>query len=114
MTKIYKPILFIYWGILTFLALLPAPQSELLFPFIDKVVHFLSFLILIFLFDKSFKKPITLKTLGLLFCYGIFIELVQSLTITRSPETLDLLADALGLLVYFVLAPKFKNRRETL
>ena len=58
--------------------------------------------------------PITLKTLGLLFCYGIFIELVQSLTITRSPDTLDLLADALGLLVYFVLAPKFKNRRETL
>ena len=109
MTKIFRPILFVYWGILTFLALMPAPQSEPLFPFIDKVAHFLSFLILIFLFDKSFKKPITLKSLGLLFCYGLFIELLQSLTTTRSPEIIDLLADALGLLVYFFFTPKLKG-----
>ena len=95
-------------GLLTLLALIPVPQSEPFFPFFDKAIHFLSFLILIFLFDKSFDKPMNINALGILFCYGVFIELAQSLTSTRSMEILDLLANTLGLLVYFFFAPRLK------
>lgn len=110
MTKIYKPTLFIYWGFITFLALVPVQKSPELFLFSDKLIHFISFFILIFLFDKSFKKPLSIFSLGLLFSYGVFLEFAQSLTPTRSPELLDLLADSIGLLVYYVLAPKFREK----
>ena len=93
---------------------IPAPQSEQLFIFSDKLLHFFSFMILLFLFDKAFDKPISLITLGLLFSYALFLEFIQSLTLTRSAEIYDLMADALGLLVYFIFAPKLKKRNKVL
>ena len=112
MSRLYKSVLLVYWGLITLLALIPLPQSQQIFPYSDRILHFFSFLILLFLFDKSFDKPISIATLGYLFSYGIFLELAQSLTLTRSAEIYDLVANALGLLVYFVFAPKFKNIRK--
>ncbi len=109
MSRLYKSVLLVYWGLITLLALIPLPQAQQLFLYSDKFFHFFSFLLLLFLFDKSFNKPISIVTLGYLFSYGIFLELAQSLTLTRSAEILDLVANALGLLVYFVFAPKFKT-----
>ena len=114
MIRLYKFILFTYWGLITVLALIPAPQPEQFFIFSDKLLHFFSFMILLFLFDKAFDKPISLITLGLLFSYAIFLEFIQSLTLTRSAEIYDLMADALGLLVYFIFAPKLKKRNKVL
>ena len=113
MVFIYKSILLAYWAFITILALMPAPQSENLFPFSDKILHFISFLVLLFLFDKSFKKQISPLTVVGLFCYGILIEFIQSLTPTRSAEITDILANLLGLLVYYYFAPKLTNERKT-
>lgn len=114
MLKFYKSFFFIYVVLITFLALIPSNQSEPFFPYSDKVLHFISFFVLILLFDKSSNEPINFLNLTFLFCYGLLLEMAQSLTSTRSVEILDLLADTLGLLVYFIFAPMFTIRDKNL
>ena len=104
----YRLFFVVYWSFLTFLALIPISESKQIFPYIDKVIHFLSFVILLFLFDKSFEKPISFFVVATFFCYGILVEFAQSFTETRSAEISDLLANASGLLVYYFFAPKLK------
>ena len=110
MTIVFRSSLFLYLILLTILALIPVAQSGPLFLFSDKILHFLTFLILFFLVDKSFNGAMSWLTLGLLLSYGIILELVQSLTVTRSAEITDLLADFIGLLVYFLFAPRLIDR----
>ena len=112
MLTLYKSALFVYWGLITLLGLIPSSKSMDLFLYSDKIMHFLSFLILIFLFDKSFKNSLSLATLGALFSYGVIVEIAQSFTATRSAELSDLVANALGLLVYYLLAPKLSSRSK--
>lgn len=114
MVKFYRYVLFTYWLLITLLALIPVQQSDQHFLYSDKILHFLSFFILLFLFDRSFEKPITLATLLALFGYGILIELAQALIETRSSEIFDLIANAFGLLVYFFFAPRLKSRNKIL
>jgi len=114
MLKFYKSFFLIFVVLIAFLTLIPSNQSEPFFPYSDKALHFISFFILIFLFDKSSNEPINFLNLSLFFCYGLFLEMAQSLTSTRSAEMLDLLADTLGLLVYFIFAPMFTVRVKNL
>ena len=53
---------------------------------------------------------ITLINLLSFFCYGLVLEFLQGFTATRSPEVWDIFANALGLLVYFIFAPKLRYR----
>ena len=79
------------------LALVPAPP-RLFTTGWDKSNHLLAFSVMAWLGARAFPRWIVYVLLGL-FAYGGLIEILQSLTPTRSAEWLDLLADALGILV---------------
>jgi VanZ family protein len=76
----------------------------------DKLMHVTAFVALAFLLDFSWPREafIAEKYLPLL-AYGLFIELVQWGLPYREFSLLDLLADALGLLVYFGCFPLIRQ-----
>lgn len=69
----------------------------------DKLNHFLAFAVMAFLLDRSWRLPLLLQLLALL-GFGIMIELVQSELPYRSADGLDLLADLVGALSYYLIA----------
>ena len=79
---------------------------------LDKILHFIVFLYLAFLLDLSSKYPLNenKKLLLILIFYAGLIEVIQSFLPYRSAETLDFLFDILGILVYFIFAPRIKLR----
>ena len=89
------------------LAITPSSGSPPLFPYLDKILHFLIFLLLTFILDfctrRSLKKNYSL--IFLLIGFGLFIEISQYFTGTRSADFFDWLADSLGVLVYLLFAP---------
>tara|TARA_B100000953_G_scaffold183396_1_gene150956 strand:+ start:39 stop:374 length:336 start_codon:yes stop_codon:yes gene_type:complete len=110
MNKLYKTAFFIYFSLITFLAFTPSSQAVMIFPHFDKLVHFGAFFVLFLLLDLAFKGTASFKALGVLILYGIAIESAQIFIPYRSGEMYDLLANASGLLVYFLFAPKFRVR----
>ena len=110
MNKFYKTTFFIYISLITFLAFIPSNQAVMVFPHFDKLVFFGAFFVLFFFLDLAFKGPASFKALGTLIIYGIAIESAQVFIPYRSGEMYDLLANASGLLVYFLFAPKFRVR----
>lgn len=72
----------------------------------DKISHIFAFFVLAFLTDFSWPGSgwTPVKYIPL-FGYGLFIEVIQALTPYRIFSTWDLLADALGLLIYALLLP---------
>ena len=109
MLVINKLIFFLYIAILTTFALIPSNQSISMFPHFDKFIHFLLFLLLFFFYDRSSNTSVTFINLLFFFCYGLLLEILQGFTMTRSAEMLDTLANGLGLLVYFLFAPKLEK-----
>ena len=83
------------------LALVPAPP-RLFTTGWDKSNHLLAFSVMAWLGARAFPQRMVLVLLGLL-AYGALIEILQSFTPTRSAEWLDLLADALGILVGWLI-----------
>ena len=78
-----------------------------LFPYLDKILHFLIFFLLTFILDFCTRKPLRehFCLILLLIGFGVFIEVSQYFTTTRSAEFLDGLCDFLGVLVYLLFAP---------
>jgi len=71
--------------------------------FNDKVLHVLTFVVLTVWFGALFTREHTkIVALGLLL-FGVMIEALQSTTAYRSAELLDLVADAGGILIGWVL-----------
>ena len=83
------------------LALLPAPP-RLFTTGWDKSNHLLAFSVMAWLGLRAFPRRVLWVLAGLL-AYGVLIEILQSFTPTRSAEWLDLLADALGILVGWLI-----------
>ena len=79
------------------LALMPAPPQQLSTGW-DKSNHLLAFGALMWLGCKAFAPCAGATAIGLL-AYGGLIEVLQSLTPTRSSEWIDWLTDAMGILV---------------
>jgi VanZ family protein len=72
----------------------------------DKLSHIIAFFVLAFLVDHSWPQSNWNPEKYIpLFGYGLFIEVVQALMPYRIFSTWDLLADALGLIVYPLLLP---------
>ena len=69
----------------------------------DKTDHILAFSVLTLLGFQSYCGYRTRLAIGLL-SYGIGIELLQGLTSYRSAEWRDVVADAMGIAVAFLLA----------
>lgn len=109
--KKVRIILFLYFGILTWL-LLRAPQGNknLLnyFPhFSDKLIHTLTFLGLVFLAKISFPKKNQLLIIGTGTFYGILIEFLQEyMKLGRTFEYSDMVADFIGCIIGYYMAKK--------
>ena len=79
------------------LALISAPPPMITTGW-DKSNHLLAFAVMAWLGCKAFPQRVANTLLGLL-AYGALIEILQSLTPTRSAEWLDLFADGLEILL---------------
>ncbi|MGK0501183.1 MAG: VanZ family protein [Oceanicoccus sp.] len=72
----------------------------------DKANHAVAFFVLLLLLDLSLpNSEIWRRKVLPLLIYGVLIEVLQSLTVGRYSSALDVLANAVGLLLYLPLRP---------
>jgi|GEM_PF-6988902 len=75
----------------------------------DKVAHFLAFLVIAGLIDGfCYQEGFTLKKAATAAVYGLWIELLQSLTDYRHPSFWDMVANCSGIATYWLFIPLFK------
>lgn len=87
------------------------PVSTPGFPNFDKLVHFGAFFILAFTFHRAFPIPLW-AGIVLLTLYGLAIEVAQSLTPYRSADAMDLVADAAGVVSYYLVHWGYRSWRQ--
>lgn len=84
----------------------------------DKLIHTVGYFMMLllwvlFVFFKSKSnniKPILKITAGIVFAYGIIIEVLQGvLTETRTADMLDILANAVGIILAVLVVIVFQN-----
>ena len=111
MIRIYRLVFLSLVLFISYAAVIPVEGGASV-PYIDKLLHFVAFLILTFFMDLSIKKPLLLSkaALILLILYAFLIELVQYFLSYRSAEVFDFISDLLGILVYLYFAPKIKYK----
>ena len=92
----------------SYLAFMPPEGIDV--PYLDKIFHFLAFFILMIFLDLSTTRPLEVHfgLISCLFLYALGIEIVHYNLPYRSADLFDLLADLLGMLVYFVFIPRIK------
>jgi glycopeptide antibiotics resistance protein len=95
--------------VILFIALLPLDKAPL--PGIsDKIQHLAAFLTLSFLVDTSFpRSQFNRWKVAALMGYGLLIELLQLQTDYRFVTLSDLLANASGLVLYYLSIPLLKK-----
>ena len=109
-----KPIiisLLIYWPTLFVLAHIPIPQLVRKAGVSDKIIHFVAYLVLVFLlwFVISPGRKVNWRraTAWWVFfgavCYGVLDELLQGVVVGRSCDVMDFLADMTGVLTGLIL-----------
>ena len=109
MINVYRAIFITLVLLISYLAFIPLPiDSDI--PYLDKVFHFLAFFILMTFLDLSTTRPLEVHfgLIACLFLLALGIEIVQYNLPYRSVELFDLLADLLGMVVYFVFIPRIK------
>ena len=84
-------------------ALEPVPTAVAV-TFNDKFIHTTGFLVFMLWFGGVFESRFAPLVAVALSSYGVLIELLQSLTPTRSAEALDVVADVAGVLVGWALS----------
>jgi len=88
--------------VVTYMALRPAPDLSI--ALWDKANHALAYFFLAWLGDSSFPSPTSRKPLMIiffsLFAYGVLIEGLQSQIPSRQASSLDMMANAAGLILY--------------
>ncbi len=89
------------------LTIAPSSGQPSPIPYLDKILHFLIFLLLTFILDFCTRRPLKehYYLIFLLIGFGVFIEASQYIAGTRSADLLDWIADSLGVLVYLLFAP---------
>lgn len=90
-------------AIILVLALMPEPD-HLPISYNDKVAHGLAFMALMLWFSGVVEMRRLPMLAICLAAYGVLIELLQGLTVTRHPELLDLWADVAGILLGWILS----------
>jgi VanZ family protein len=110
MIHIYRAFFVLTLFFISYGVFVPFESSQSIY--LDKVVHFLAFLILTFLLDISLRDPINFQRYAILFliAYAGCIEFIQYFLPYRSAEIFDFLSDLLGILVYLYFAPKIYIR----
>jgi len=107
--NLYRTIFITLVLLISYLAFIPSSVDSDI-PYLDKVIHFLAFFILMFFLDLSTTRPLEVHfgLISCLFLFALGIEIVQYNLPYRSTELFDLLADLLGMLVYFVFIPRIR------
>ena len=105
----YRLVFFILIVFISYAAFIPSESSSSI-PYLDKLLHFVAFLLLSFTLDMSSKRNFKYSPdlILVLVFYAGFIELVQSFLSFRSAELLDFAFDLIGILVYVIFAPKIR------
>ena len=86
--------------------------------YFDKILHFLAYFVLTFSWLLTFKfkskqLKISLLVLMFVFIYGIIIEVIQGVLITyRQLDYLDVLANAIGILIAYIVFVIFFKRNK--
>lgn len=103
----------IYWAILTYMLLKPGVENQeywFMFSGIDKILHLSIFALLGFSFKTAFPKIKFYYFIQIMLIYGFLTEILQEeMHWGRSMETLDLLADTLGVLIGYFFFEKIKK-----
>ena len=108
-----KMLLFLVVVMVTWQALSPQPAAATQL-INDKLGHLLVFLFLALLADHAFAtSTFNWKKAAWLMSYGIAIEILQHGIPGREFSYLDMLADAAGLLIYFILTLTLLQRQPT-
>ncbi len=106
-SKIFSKILPIYWAFLTYMLLRPSSETQdywFLFTGIDKVIHLSIFLFLGFCFSCTFPKIRPIRYFQIMLLYALLTEILQDkMGLGRSLESLDLLADMVGVALGYYL-----------
>lgn len=98
-----RALFFVVLSTATFLFLWQFPSTGAQsIPHLDKLVHFGIFFVLALTFHRAFALSVKLSLL-ILVCYGFLIEIAQSYAPGRSADVYDWLADASGVVAYFIL-----------
>jgi len=109
--KITIILLALYWSALFILAHIPIPQYVRRAGVSDKSLHFLAYLILVFLLwfaisgDKkvNWRRPVVWRVLFAIVVYGILDEWLQGYARGRSRDVMDFVADLVGVLTGLIL-----------
>lgn len=97
-----RALFFVALSIATFLFLWQFPSTGAhSIPHLDKLVHVGIFFVLALTFHRAFSLSAKLSLL-ILACYGLLIEIAQSYAPGRSGDVYDWLADACGVIAYFI------------
>ena len=98
----WRGLLLVLLCVITLLALAPAPPKEADLGW-DKLNHFAAFAALAVVATLGYARTTVAVAIGLL-AYGALIELLQSLTPSRSAEWADLVADGIGIGIGLLVA----------
>jgi VanZ family protein len=107
--------LLIYWPTLFVLAHIPIPQLVRKAGVSDKIIHFVAYLVLVFLlwFAIGSDRKVTWRratawwVLLVMVCYGVIDELLQGVVSGRSCDAMDFLADLAGVLTGLIIFAVF-------
>lgn len=107
-TWFYKILACIAYVIATSLFFSPIdPNATGLFPHFDKVAHCIVFFILAGVTEFSFHQQAKKIVIGLII-YGALVEVLQGQFFNRQSSGLDLLADASGVALFYLLLLRTK------
>ena len=96
---------FIYIGIILTGSLMRVPDVNIHFSYMDKIMHFLMYFILVGWFVQLYHKPVSrLLTLLGAILLGLLIEYLQGMTAYRSFDYVDEIVNSIGALCAFLLA----------
>ena len=98
-----KAVFFAALLVIFIMAVLPPSQFLPEFNISDKLLHSLTFMFLFFLMDRAYEGMLSSVMAGYLMTYGVLIEIVQFFIPYREFSLLDMVANAVGLLAYFLV-----------
>ena len=112
-SKIFSKILPIYWAFLTYMLLKPGVENKeywFMFSGIDKLLHLSIFALLGFTFMAAFPKTKFLTFLYIMLIYAFLTEILQdAMQLGRSMESLDIVADTIGVLAGYYIYSVIKK-----
>lgn len=104
MNRLKYSLSFLLWlGFISYLSLTPGSPVSSPIPGLDKVVHFVFYLVLTWLLGKSLRVEWNTKSylfwialISVPICIGVSIEMIQSTVPGRTRENLDIVFNVLG------------------